>query len=275
MSEIDSLNEFYVQENMQLLEQLEEILLVEQSGDGKLGKEAIEEIFRVMHTIKGSSAMMGYDSLTKLTHSVEDVFDEIRNGLELSHDKWEEVVDVALASVDFLKEEVLNVQDGLLPEASIDELHERVLRLLNSNDENSNEDNDDDKLLEIKLPKDCENEKKTQTTQVIGEKCLYIKVLFENGCGMEGIRALGVVTMIDGLCSVMKTIPEDLNVECDDEIIKDGFIMYVKTMKEQCELEKCVEETMLLKSYEITKVTDKIELENILESLIQLIFKRI
>ena len=80
---------------------------------------------------------------------------------------------------------------------------------------------------------------------------------------MEGIRALGVVTMIDGLCSVMKTIPEDLNVECDDEIIKDGFIMYVKTMKEQCELEKCVEETMLLKSYEITKVTDKIELENI------------
>ena len=165
MSEIDSLNEFYVQENMQLLEQLEEILLVEQSGDGKLGKEAIEEIFRVMHTIKGSSAMMGYDSLTKLTHSVEDVFDEIRNGLELSHDKWEEVVDVALASVDFLKEEVLNVQDGLLPEASIDELHERVLRLLNSNDENSNEDNDDDKLLEIKLPKDCENEKKTQTTQ--------------------------------------------------------------------------------------------------------------
>ncbi len=263
MSEIDSLNEFYVQENIQLLEQLEEILLVEQSGDGKLGKEAIEEIFRVMHTIKGSSAMMGYDSLTKLTHSVEDVFDEIRNGLELSHDKWEEVVDVALASVDFLKEEVLNVQDGLLPEASIDELHERVLRLLNSNDENSNEDNDDDKLLEIKLPKDCENEKKTQTTQVIGEKCLYIKVLFENGCGMEGIRALGVVTMIDGLCSVMKTIPEDLNVECDDEIIKDGFIMYVKTMKEQCELEKCVEETMLLKSYEITKVTDKIELENI------------
>lgn len=76
MSEIDSLKEFYVQENMQLLEQLEEILLVGQSGDGKLGSEAIEEIFRVMHTIKGSSAMMGYDSLTKLTHSVEDVFDE-------------------------------------------------------------------------------------------------------------------------------------------------------------------------------------------------------
>ncbi|MDK2585860.1 chemotaxis protein CheA [Romboutsia sedimentorum] len=259
MSEIDSLKEFYVQENMQLLEQLEEILLVGQSGDGKLGSEAIEEIFRVMHTIKGSSAMMGYDSLTKLTHSVEDVFDEIRNGLELSLSKWEEVVDIALATVDFLKEEVLNVQDGLLPEASIDELHDRVLNLLHD-DENVNENNEDDKLLEIKLPNDCE---KIKSTQKSGERYLCIKVIFESGCGMEGIRALGVLTMIDGLCSIMQTKPEDLNVECDDEIIKDGFIMYAKTMKEQSELEKCIEETMLLKSYEIIDVIDEAQLESI------------
>jgi two-component system chemotaxis sensor kinase CheA len=259
MSEIDSLKEFYVQENMQLLEQLEEILLVGQSGDGKLGSEAIEEIFRVMHTIKGSSAMMGYDSLTKLTHSVEDVFDGIRNGLELSLNKWEEVVDIALATVDFLKEEVLNVQDGLLPEASIDELHERVLNLLND-DENSNENSEDNKLLEIKLPNDSKKIKKTQKS---GERCLCIKVIFESGCGMEGIRALGVLTMIDGLCSIIQTKPEDLNVECDDEIIKDGFIMYAKTMKEQSELEKCIEETMLLKSYEIIDVTDEEQLESI------------
>ncbi|MDK2562646.1 chemotaxis protein CheA [Romboutsia sedimentorum] len=259
MSEIDSLKEFYVQENMQLLEQLEEILLVGQSGDGKLGSEAIEEIFRVMHTIKGSSAMMGYDSLTKLTHSVEDVFDEIRNGLELSLSKWEEVVDIALATVDFLKEEVLNVQDGLLPEASIDELHERVLNLLHD-DENVNENNEDDKLLEIKLPNDCE---KIKNIQKSGERYLCIKVIFESGCGMEGIRALGVLTMIDGLCSIMQTKPEDLNVECDDEIIQDGFIMYAKTMKEQSELEKCIEEIMLLKSYEIIDVTDEEQLESI------------
>ncbi|EPZ56459.1 hpt domain protein [[Clostridium] sordellii ATCC 9714] len=138
MSGMDSLNEFYVQENMQLLEQLEEILLVGQSGTGELGKEEIEEIFRAMHTIKGSSAMMGYDSLTKLTHSIEDVFDEIRNGLEVSSSKWEEIVDVVLVSIDFLKEEILNVQDGLLPEASIDELHDRVSKLLKDLKEEAN-----------------------------------------------------------------------------------------------------------------------------------------
>ena len=76
MSGIDSMTEFYVYENMQLLEQLEEILLSGQSDTGELSQEEIEEIFRAMHTIKGSSAMMGYDSLMNLTHSIEDVFDE-------------------------------------------------------------------------------------------------------------------------------------------------------------------------------------------------------
>ncbi|HSQ88027.1 chemotaxis protein CheA [Romboutsia sp.] len=256
MSGVDSLTEFYVHENMQLLEQLEEILLVGQSGAGGLGKEEIEEIFRAMHTIKGSSAMMGYDSLTKLTHSIEDVFDEIRNGLELSSSKWEEVVDVVLAIIDFLKEEMLNVQEGLLPEASIDELHEKAVNLLNNDDEN----NDENKLLEIELPQDCEN---YANTQIVGEKYFCIKVLFESGCGMEGIRALGVLTMIDSLCSIMKTMPEDLNVECDDAIINDGFTMYVKTMGDKCELEKCISETMFLKSFEIIEVTDEAELQNI------------
>ena len=247
MSGIDSLTEFYVHENMQLLEKLEVILLVSQI-DGKLGKEEIEEIFRTMHTIKGSSAMMGYDSLTKLTHSIEDVFDEIRNGLELSNSKWEEVVDVVLAIIDFLKSEMLNIQEGLLPEASIDELHERALGLLKNNHEN----NEDNKTLDIELP--------LQTTD---EKYLCIKVFFESGCGMEGIRALGVATMIDGLCSIAKTIPEDLNVECDDDIVKDGFTMYVKTIGDKDELQKAIEETMFLKSLEIVEVTKQEELESI------------
>lgn len=246
MSGIDSLTEFYVYENMQLLEKLEVILLVSQIDSGKLGKEEIEEIFRAMHTIKGSSAMMGYDSLTKLTHSIEDVFDEIRNGLELSQSKWEEVIDVVLAIIDFLKAEMLNVQEGLLPEASIDELHERALNLLNNSDVN----NDGNELLDIELP-----------TQTIGEKYLCVKVFFESGCGMEGIRALGVTTMLDGLCSIMKTIPEDLNVECDDDIVKNGFTMYVRTIEDKCEIEKCVEETMFLKSLEIIEVPYETELQ--------------
>ncbi|XTR37109.1 chemotaxis protein CheW [Paraclostridium tenue] len=256
MSGMDSLNEFYVHENMQLLEQLEEILLGGQSDTGSLGKEEIEEIFRTMHTIKGSSAMMGYDSITKLTHSIEDVFDEIRSGLELSSDKWEELIDIVLSSIDFLKEEILNIQDGLLPEASIDELHEKVVNLLKRAKES-----DDEKVSDIELPQSCDNDNNNE--QTTKDKYFYIKVLFENGCGMEGIRAFGVVNSIENMCSFIKTIPEDLMGECDDTIIKDGFILYVKTSEEKSVLEKPIKETMFLESFEIKEVTDKAELENI------------
>ena len=256
MSGMDSLNEFYVHENMQLLEQLEEILLGGQSEAGNLEKEEIEEIFRTMHTIKGSSAMMGYDSITKLTHSIEDVFDEIRSGLELSSDKWEELIDIVLSSIDFLKEEMLNIQDGLLPEGSIDELHEKVVNLLKRAKENDGENSSD-----IELPQSCENDNNNEKTTK--DKHFYIKVLFENGCGMEGIRAFGVVNSIENMCSFIKTVPEDLMGECDDIIIKDGFILYVKTEEEKSVLEKPIKETMFLESFEIKEVTDKTELENI------------
>lgn len=252
MSGMDSLNEFYVQENMQLLEQLEEILLGGQSESGKLGQSEIEEIFRAMYTIKGSSAMMGYDSLTKLTHSIEDVFDEIRNGRELSVDKWEELVDVVLASIDFLKEEILKVQDGLLPDASIDELHDRVSSLLSENEEK-----EENEILSIELPEDASE----INAKADGENCFCVRVFFEDGCGMEGIRAFGVVAMVEGICSFKKTIPEDLDGDCDEIIAKDGFTLYIKTKEDIDAVKQCVCETMFLKDFEVNEVIDKGELE--------------
>ncbi|CEN21405.1 chemotaxis protein CheA [Paraclostridium sordellii] len=260
MSGMDSLNEFYVQENMQLLEQLEEILLIGQSGTGELGKEAIEEIFRAMHTIKGSSAMMGYDSLTKLTHSIEDVFDEIRNGLEVSSSKWEEIVDVVLVSIDFLKEEILNVQDGLLPEASIDELHDRVSKLLKDLKEDANGTSEE---VALDLEVTSESVETEENILAEGENCFYIRVLFEEGCAMESIRALGVIATIQSLCSFIKTIPDDLDSDCDDVIIKDGFKLYIKTTQEKEAIEQCVCETMFLKDLEVKEVTDENELRDI------------
>ena len=244
MSGIDSMTEFYVYENMQLLEQLEEILLSGQSDTGELSQDEIEEIFRAMHTIKGSSAMMGYDSLMNLTHSIEDVFDEIRGGRKLSQSKWEEVIDVVLAIIDFLKDEISKVQEGLFPEASIDELHARATSLLN------------DDADESKMSTDSEGEtgnSNDANLDSMGENLLNIKVFFEEGCGMESIRALGLVMSLDGMYSSIKTIPEDLEGDCDEEIAKNGLSIYLEPSKEISDIEKCIKETMFLKEFEINE----------------------
>lgn len=269
MSGIDSMTEFYVQENMQLLDKLEEILLSGQSNSGGPGKTEIEEIFRAMHTIKGSSAMMGYDSLTKLTHSVEDVFDSIRNGYEPSQEKWEEIVDVVLVSIDFLKEEILNVEQGLFPEASIDELHERVSNLLKEDEIATDNITIDEELPNEEVKEESVSEVMIDVAAIEaeaislgvniselneGEKVYCIKVFFEDGCSMEGIRALGVVTNLETVCPIEKTIPEDLMGDCDEDIINNGLTMYVKANVERSDIEKSISETMFLKSSDIIEL---------------------
>lgn len=53
------------------------LLLMEKEGDSP---EVLQEIFRAAHTIKGSSAVMGYDKMSALTHEIENLFDQLRRG---------------------------------------------------------------------------------------------------------------------------------------------------------------------------------------------------
>ncbi|MFB9325112.1 chemotaxis protein CheW [Paenibacillus aurantiacus] len=79
------------------LQKLEiEILALEQSGDSET---SIKRIFRVAHTLKGSSAAMGFDEMKTLTHEMENVLDGIRQGrLRVST----ELVNVLFACLDAL-----------------------------------------------------------------------------------------------------------------------------------------------------------------------------
>lgn len=66
------------EEARELLEQLEEALLVLECHKEETG--AIEQVFRVMHTLKGSSNMFGYELIGELTHHLETIYDSIRVG---------------------------------------------------------------------------------------------------------------------------------------------------------------------------------------------------
>lgn len=62
---MESMLEMYIFETNTLLEQLDEILLRTEDAN-VFSQEDINEIFRIMHTIKGSSAMMGFENLQHL-----------------------------------------------------------------------------------------------------------------------------------------------------------------------------------------------------------------
>lgn len=69
--------EVYLLETRQLNGQLSEILL-EAERAGRFNESSIHSIFRVMHTIKSSSAMMDINGLSSLAHKLEDLFSYYR-----------------------------------------------------------------------------------------------------------------------------------------------------------------------------------------------------
>jgi two-component system, chemotaxis family, sensor kinase CheA len=69
-------SETYKEEtNEQLLELEESLLELEETPDDG---ELIGKVFRIMHTIKGSGAMFGFDDIAAFTHDIETVYDKVR-----------------------------------------------------------------------------------------------------------------------------------------------------------------------------------------------------
>jgi two-component system chemotaxis sensor kinase CheA len=91
------LQDFFAEAEMQV-EALESNVLVLENDPGN--HDAIDEIFRAAHTLKGASATVQMDELSEFTHLIEDVLDRIRND-ELTVDG--SIVDTLLSSIDVIK----------------------------------------------------------------------------------------------------------------------------------------------------------------------------
>ncbi len=75
---MDNLSHKFIEEATELLEKLENALFVLE--DQPENAEQIDEVFRVMHTLKGSGAMFGFEQLSTFTHELESIYDKVRNG---------------------------------------------------------------------------------------------------------------------------------------------------------------------------------------------------
>lgn len=107
---MEGMLDMYLFENGQLLEQLQETVLEQKDADC-FDEDTINEIFRTMHTIKGSSGIMMFDNVTAISHKLEDVFYYIRE----SHPQnivHETLVEHVLQVVDFITGEMDKIQDG-------------------------------------------------------------------------------------------------------------------------------------------------------------------
>ncbi len=98
MDEFQEILQDFLVEAFELIEQLDQDLVELENRPNDL--ELLNRIFRVAHTVKGSSSFLNFDVLTELTHHMEDVLNKARKD-ELK--MTPEVMDVVLPSIDMMK----------------------------------------------------------------------------------------------------------------------------------------------------------------------------
>ncbi len=231
MSNNDILD-MYIYETNTLLEQLESIVL-DAEKENTFSQDSVNEIFRIMHTIKGSSAMMEFDTLARVSHRIEDMFFLIREGT-MSVVKDEDrpaLFDVMLHSVDYFREEMEKVE----AEQPLNEDVDSFLGNINS------------LIAKIKGEEIPAEEQKAapapapaaetapaapapaNTTEGSADFPYGLRVFFDEGCGMENLRAFMLVTSVQGFCADADFTYQPAGVENDaslsEVVIDRGFLL--------------------------------------------------
>ncbi len=253
--ERDPMIDMYVHETFQLIEQLEKVIIESEKSNEM--ETAINEIFRIMHTIKGNSMMMKYDNIAELAHVTEDLFDYLRTkhpeNINYSH-----ITNVVLDCVDYFKEEVTKIQNDEPSVEKAEDLTEMIVDLLESFKFLGDADS-------IQPEESEHGEKKDKVSvETAYNNLFYVKVVFEDECQMENIRSFSIVHNMDEFGCEIYHFPEDLeDVDQGLSIIKaQGFQMILNCSQNKKELEYYFERVSFLKYLEIKEITVQ-EFENI------------
>lgn len=99
--------QLYLDETSEQLDALVETLLVLESEPAS--GQHLNEAFRLIHSVKGSSAMLGFESITALTHHLETYFERLRSGLSLLD---AQTMGLILRCIDFLRQCQVRLREG-------------------------------------------------------------------------------------------------------------------------------------------------------------------
>lgn len=136
MDEMQEILEDFLIEAFEMIEQLDQDLIELENNPKDL--DLLNRIFRVAHTIKGSSSFLNFDILTNLTHNMEDVLNKARRGeLVITPD----IMDVVLKSIDLMKALLVLIRDTGSDNNELD-ISSTIVKLQNiSKRDETNDDN--------------------------------------------------------------------------------------------------------------------------------------
>jgi len=223
------LKDYFSEAEMQL-EALERNILVLETDPNNY--DAVDEIFRAAHTLKGASATVQMNELTEFTHLVEDVLDDIRSGkIKITSDG----VDILLQSLDVIKAMLGSRMNGSVYTQDISSVTNNLNSLKNSVVSGTKKAPEETKKNH-KAESTPQDTSKTSNESIISEyellelseaasedeKICGVFVQFNEDNPMNTVGGIQVFAALKQVGTILKTYPEF------DQLYEDLFHPLVK-----------------------------------------------
>lgn len=226
--------EIFIDETKEHLQSLNtQILDLEQDSENA---DTINEIFRAAHSLKGMAGTMGYKRMQNLTHDMENVFSEVRNGnIKVKAN----MIDILFQCLDALEEYLDNIQTTADEGTNDNEpLIKALNRILDGDDSGASEEVTAEEPAAREV-RSVPGEGAKWTTVVLGDsertviqkameqgkKVYGLTVYVQESCILKAARAFLVFKAMESLGEIIVSSPSAQDIE--DEQFENDFSIFV------------------------------------------------
>lgn len=201
-----------VDEQLQTLDT--EILRLEQDPSNE---ETIQNIFRAAHTLKGSSASMGFEKLKELTHYLESIFEQIR---EHKKTVTPDLINEIFQSIDFIRQLKQAIIDETLDAVDIAPFIERLIALAEQTESESKQS-----LTKSVIELDDYQKNVILKGIKLKHNAFSVNVELVEDAQMKSVRALIVQNNLKKCGEIIASFPSIEDIENED--VFDGTMTFI------------------------------------------------
>lgn len=240
--------EIFIDETKEHLQTLNDQVLILEAEPENI--DTVNEIFRAAHSLKGMAGTMGFKRMQRLTHDMENVFSEVRNGkLNVNAD----MVDIVFKCLDAIEGYLANIVESS-DEGTED--NEELIGLLNAALEGKCDTGEPEAVAEApketSAPAGSEERKKylqipiadfeknaMNEAKANGMHVYATTVYIQESCLLKAARAFLVFKGLEGKGEIIKSVPSVQDIE--DERFDFDFSMFILSEKPIEEIKKIIE----------------------------------
>ncbi|RKD22193.1 two-component system, chemotaxis family, sensor kinase CheA [Caminicella sporogenes DSM 14501] len=225
----------FLEETKEQIEKIEQDLLILESGQDDI--EIVNEIFRMAHSIKGASATMGLENMSKLAHHLENLLSKVRSK-EISVDT--NIINIFFKGIDILKQMHYQLSRGKEYDENIEGFIKEIQMVINTIEDKGYDKEEANLDLKSKDEQEIVEEKeldleKSELKLIEGinpELNIYkIIILMNEDMRMKSVKAFLIVNNLLGISDIIKTVPAEFE-KLSDSDFGNKFKLIIATNRE-------------------------------------------